>query len=60
MDNQLQINNAESAYTLGLLWADGYLGGRHKDEDQKKFYSIGIRICKNDFESIKHIFEKSV
>lgn len=60
MDNQLQITNAESAYVLGLLWADGYFGGKHKNKYHDKFYSIGIRISKDDLELTKHIFEKSI
>jgi len=52
MDNNfLNIDNAETAYTLGLLWSDGYIC-KHSNG---KYYSVGIRICETDMKNVKHI-----
>jgi len=55
MDNLL-INNAETAYTLGILWSDGYLC-KHSNG---KYYSVCIRIDHDDLQSIKNVLLKSI
>jgi hypothetical protein len=45
------VNTKEVAYVLGIMWADGWI-------TNKNYYSIDIKLVKEDFELILPIFEK--
>lgn len=45
------VNTKEAAYVLGMMWADGWI-------TNKNYYSIDIKLVKEDFTEILPIFEK--
>lgn len=45
------VNTKEAAYVLGIMWADGWI-------TNKNYYSIDIKLVKEDFTEILPIFEK--
>ena len=45
------VNTKESAYVLGMLWADGWV-------TSEKYYAINIKLVKEDFEEILPVFDE--
>lgn len=53
-DHFINVTTPEHAYLLGFIWADGSICPKDKTKDR-----ITIEIVKRDYESIKHIIEKT-
>jgi hypothetical protein len=46
-----KVNTKEAAYVMGILWADGWIVN-------KNYYSVDIKLVKEDFDVIMPIFNK--
>lgn len=52
----INIKIKEVAYFLGYFWADGYI--QKEKSNSRRASEIRLEIAKEDYESIKHIFDK--
>lgn len=52
-NNFLSVNSPESAYLLGLIWADGNINAYNGQ------YRISISLLKKDMENVEWIFDKT-